>query len=753
MERDEQSVLSIISRVTDNTDQVWKYLICPPKHNYGLESLGPPKQMWGHTTYVKVDGAIVNRRGQRIIFSFYHPEGVDHRSTYTILYLHSHGGCRVEGYHLIKACGPHKASLCIFDFSGAGLSDGDYISMGIYEKDDTITMMDHIRNNYGVQHFVIWGRSMGAATALQAYPMMRGVFAMVLDSPFTTVSSVYRNAAKQHVSLPGLVIDLVFAYASSQIKQRYGFDVSAIRPYQNGPLINVPTVLIGAKEDQITDYSDLIELYNTIPLDENRKVIVECEGKHNDDRDPRTLSNILEFISNVFRGSVTRRQPVPATPVMNIIRPPLQSDFGLRTIPEAPWMKPRQNNRGHSIDNLVAQRPQKPQMMPSLAQQQHLISEALNETDKARRRAHQSRSLVPQRNTSEWIQGNNAKQDSIVVHPPEVQTMQIPNVNTQKRQQLGTYQYSMGRLPDKPHSLQENNLIEFHQRNTEHSISALETRPNSEIVGGISGGLVPGQIYMNSVPNEFPSPQSQRNSSRVFNSLHNQQVSFSTSPAPIHIQMHLQQEKHPGNETGKLLQLNQPTQHPPLTQPMDPKKSLPQFILPPQPSTHINISRPNQSQDSNMPSFRPSYKPLLGQGLPYHPAPKKEQQNMLRMSKSYKSYSQEEMNLRSQGSNADFEAYKRLPYYQQQALPTISEHQMNFTEPQMNLVHPQAGQHNFGGNQFLPRNYAPISVTKSIDMQIPPPTPIQHSAQEEPKRTDPRRFTPQFFNQLASRNK
>ena len=46
------------------------------------------------------------------------------------------------------------------------MSEGDSISLGWYEKDDISTVMDLLRKVSYVRNIGLWGRSMGAATAL-----------------------------------------------------------------------------------------------------------------------------------------------------------------------------------------------------------------------------------------------------------------------------------------------------------------------------------------------------------------------------------------------------------------------------------------------------------------------------------------------------------------------------------------------------------------------------------------------------------
>ena len=71
---------------------------------------------------------------------------------------------------------------------GCGLSDGDYISLGWWERDDVASVVRHLRADAANGPLALWGRSMGAATALlyAAVDGGRTVGALVLDSPFAS---------------------------------------------------------------------------------------------------------------------------------------------------------------------------------------------------------------------------------------------------------------------------------------------------------------------------------------------------------------------------------------------------------------------------------------------------------------------------------------------------------------------------------------------------------------------------------------
>lgn len=52
----------------------------------------------------------------------------------------------------------------MFDCSGSGVSDGDYVTLGVRESEDLEAVVEHLRSAHGVKEIALWGRSMGAVT-------------------------------------------------------------------------------------------------------------------------------------------------------------------------------------------------------------------------------------------------------------------------------------------------------------------------------------------------------------------------------------------------------------------------------------------------------------------------------------------------------------------------------------------------------------------------------------------------------------
>ena len=60
--------------------------------------------------------------------------------------------------------------LCAFDFNGCGNAEGEYISLGFYEKMQVSLVIGELRKDQKIGNLALWGRSMGAVTALLYLP-------------------------------------------------------------------------------------------------------------------------------------------------------------------------------------------------------------------------------------------------------------------------------------------------------------------------------------------------------------------------------------------------------------------------------------------------------------------------------------------------------------------------------------------------------------------------------------------------------
>ena len=86
--------------------------------------------------------------------------------------------------------------LFTFDFSGCGNSEGNWVTLGWKEKHDLDAVVSYLLSLGSVSKLGLWGRSMGAATAVMYLSENNDkVSAAVLDSGFAAFDSIVLELA------------------------------------------------------------------------------------------------------------------------------------------------------------------------------------------------------------------------------------------------------------------------------------------------------------------------------------------------------------------------------------------------------------------------------------------------------------------------------------------------------------------------------------------------------------------------------
>lgn len=130
-----------------------------------------------------------------------------------LLYLHGNGGSKIEILGVLPLIGEHGVAVISFDFVGCGNSDPGMLTYGINESADAETVLREAYKYIEVERLTVWGRSMGAVTAiLFAAKNHKIVDKLVLDSPFRSLEEVVRRAINRESSLPQPLVSLLLYF-------------------------------------------------------------------------------------------------------------------------------------------------------------------------------------------------------------------------------------------------------------------------------------------------------------------------------------------------------------------------------------------------------------------------------------------------------------------------------------------------------------------------------------------------------------
>ena len=275
-------------------ETLWKSIIRPPRDEYDIDQLGEKKFYHKGKVFIRHDYELINKRGNLIKCSFLEHD-INTRSDYlmpVVVYLHGNSSSRIEGFRNAPDLLKNGINIVIFDFAGCGLSEGEYISLGWYEKDDVKLIIDFVEKLPGVLNIGLWGRSMGAATTMFYAHSDPRIKAICMDSPFGDFKLLAKELCLKYITLPNFVLTTAMNFVKKTVKEKCGLDIDKLKPILYANKTKTPAFFLHAVTDE------LISLEQTLKLVENyagERFINVVEGGHNSLRQKHVLEKIAKF--------------------------------------------------------------------------------------------------------------------------------------------------------------------------------------------------------------------------------------------------------------------------------------------------------------------------------------------------------------------------------------------------------------------------------------------------------------------------
>jgi len=144
--------------------------------------------------------------------------------------MHGNSSSRVEAVDIAPFVLGANMTLFCFDFAGCGKSEGEFISLGWHERDDVNVIVNYLREHRKVNTIGLWGRSMGAATALLHSNRDHSIAGMVLDSAFADLRQLVGELARTHTKVPGFLVSTALSLIRGSVSSRADFDIYNLKP-------------------------------------------------------------------------------------------------------------------------------------------------------------------------------------------------------------------------------------------------------------------------------------------------------------------------------------------------------------------------------------------------------------------------------------------------------------------------------------------------------------------------------------------
>jgi pimeloyl-ACP methyl ester carboxylesterase len=269
-----------------------------------MHQLGPTTFFFAGKHFQRIDFELINPRNMKIHCSLWEPTTEDRPcpTMPCVIYMHGNSSSRLESLSALSMVLAMGASLLAFDFSGSGLSDGDYVSLGAYEKDDLDKVVAYLRESGKVSTIALWGRSMGASTALLHGDRDPSIAGMVLDSAFADLvmlaEELVEKGRQQGLFAPNFMVKMAISFIRSSVQKTANFDIKHLSPIANADKCFIPAVFVCGISDSFVSPNHSRKIYEKYGGDKN---LVEVEGDHNTPRPKYLYDSIAIFLQSVLQ--------------------------------------------------------------------------------------------------------------------------------------------------------------------------------------------------------------------------------------------------------------------------------------------------------------------------------------------------------------------------------------------------------------------------------------------------------------------
>ncbi|CAD8081056.1 unnamed protein product [Paramecium sonneborni] len=269
-------------------NQICQQIIRPARAEYTIYDLSS-FQIQEESQYLREDFDIINPRQEVIKVSQYIGQ---QKSDVCIIYLHTANGSRMEVTKYVSMIIKNGFALISFDFTGSGMSDGEFVTYGHREVGDLQTVITHFQSSY--KQIILWGRSMGSAIAIQYMQKFNNqlIKGMILDSPFVCLLDVILQMASNRTKIPNFILKSLSTFVSNELKTQAGFELDEINCLKKISLIKCPAIFVTSKQDTIVPPEQTEKLFKAYT---GIKQIQYTNQQHNSIREHPFIESLINW--------------------------------------------------------------------------------------------------------------------------------------------------------------------------------------------------------------------------------------------------------------------------------------------------------------------------------------------------------------------------------------------------------------------------------------------------------------------------
>lgn len=371
--------------------RAWEQIVKPTRYTYSEEhEFTFPDELEG-IEIIREDFEVLASGGKKIRASLLRGLGVPCPTI--AVYLHTFSGNKLEGRFMFEHFLPYVGVL-LYDALGCGNAEGEYVTLGLKEGEDLRAVLKAARQKVDFETVLLWGRSMGAATALHFVageeigsanhnfshekhrhgerthlnghekpktgvaatstpgvheksksfrsPSGFSIVAAALDSPFPDAYEMVRGVLSRRG--PGRLLGgLMLAPVKQSLRSNLGVDVlGGNAPARLAPRLRLPAVFLLGEKDDLVDLAEFKKMVEVYAAEKKDFRILEGLG-HADERREEDLKPVVEFLFDRLKEFEVRVFGEPRTrrpqPLNGSTAQPLEAEVSNRTVNDSEELK------------------------------------------------------------------------------------------------------------------------------------------------------------------------------------------------------------------------------------------------------------------------------------------------------------------------------------------------------------------------------------------------------------------------------
>ena len=238
-----------------------------------------------------------------------------------VIYMHGNSSARVEVIPQLSYLLSLGLAVFAFDFAGSGKSDGQFVSLGYFEREDLMCVIAHLRATNVVSTIALWGRSMGASTALMHGDRDPSIACMILDSSFADLTrlceELVEKGKEQGIHVPIIVTQLAIRILQASVRKQANFNIRDISPISHADKCFIPALFVAGEHDDFINKKHSQDIHDRYVGDKN---IIIVEGDHNSPRPKFMFDSVSIFLQTCLQ--IPQTWALKTHPGMNLMAPP-----------------------------------------------------------------------------------------------------------------------------------------------------------------------------------------------------------------------------------------------------------------------------------------------------------------------------------------------------------------------------------------------------------------------------------------------